>query len=113
MREFRSRHLQDDASQHPGVLVIGHHGSKILDLTSRFMRDALRILVIRLVDVEGTHQVYMATQRGILGNVYEMWTIIQGIIYCNTRQINFQASQMGKRDSKIPRCTSAFIHGQG
>ena len=68
------------------------------------MRDALRILVIRLVDVEGTHQVYMATQRGILGNVYEMWTIIQGIIYCNTRQIDFQASQMGKAQALAHMC---------
>ena len=30
-----------------------------------------------------------------------MLTIIQGIIYCNTRRINFQAGQMGKRDFKI------------
>ena len=55
------------------------------------MRDARRILVIRMVGVEGTRQVYMAIRKeewkiDTLGNLYEMLTITQGIIYCNTRQ---------------------------
>ena len=61
---------------------------EILDLTSRFMRDALRILVMRMVDVEGTRQVYMVIRKeewklDTLGNLYEMLTIVQAIIYCD------------------------------
>ena len=36
---------------------------EILDLTSKFMRDALRILVMRMVEVEGTRQVYVAIRK--------------------------------------------------
>ena len=88
---------------------------EILDLTSRFMRDALRILVMRMVDVKGTRQVYVAIQKeerklDTLGNLYEMLTIVQAIIYCNTcRKADFLAGQMGSATPRSPRCMPSWI----
>merc|ERR1719498_912614 len=64
----------------------------ILDLTSKFMRDPVRILVKEAeLTLEGIQQCYIAIDReewkvDTLCDLYERLTISQAIIYCNTRR---------------------------
>merc|ERR1719265_1011082 len=78
---------------------------EILDLTSKFMRDAVRILVKKdELTLEGIGQFYVAIEKedwklDTLCDLYETLTITQAIIYCNTRRkVDFLADQMTKRD---------------
>jgi len=80
----------------------------ILDLTSKFMRDAVRILVKKdELTLEGIRQFYVAIEKeewklDTLCDLYETLTITQAIIYCNTRRkVDFLADQLGKRDFTI------------
>merc|ERR1712149_149905 len=64
---------------------------EILDLTTKFMRDAVRILVKK-------DELTLDT----LCDLYETLTITQAIIYCNTRRkVDFLAAEMSKRDFTI------------
>jgi len=81
---------------------------EILDLTSKFMRDAIRILVKKdELTLEGIRQFYVAIEKeewklDTLCDLYETLTITQAIIYCNTRRkVDFLADQLGKRDFTI------------
>lgn len=80
----------------------------ILDLTSKFMRDAVRILVKKdELTLEGIRQFYVAIEKeewklDTLCDLYETLTITQAIIYCNTRRkVDFLADQLQKRDFTI------------
>jgi len=80
----------------------------ILELTTRFMRDAVRILVKKdELTLEGIRQFYVAIEKeewklDTLCDLYETLTITQAIIYCNTRRkVDFLADQMTKRDFTI------------
>merc|ERR1712141_778190 len=77
----------------------------ILDLTSKFMRDAVRILVKKdELTLEGIRQFYVAVEKeewkiDTLCDLYETLSITQAIIYCNTRRkVDFVADQLAKRD---------------
>jgi len=81
---------------------------EILDLTSRFMRDAVRILVKKdELTLEGIRQFYVAIEReewklDTLCDLYETLTITQAIIYCNTRRkADFLRDQLTKRDFTV------------
>merc|ERR1711959_244411 len=81
---------------------------EILDLTSKFMRDAVRILVKKdELTLEGIRQFYVAIEKeewklDTLCDLYETLTITQAIIYCNTRRkVDFLAAEMAKRDFTI------------
>jgi len=81
---------------------------EILDMTSKFMRDAVRILVKKdELTLEGIRQFYIAIEKeewklDTLCDLYETLTITQAIIYCNTRRkVDFLADQMAKRDFTI------------
>jgi len=80
----------------------------ILDLTTKFMRDAVRILVKKdELTLEGIRQFYVAIEKeewklDTLCDLYETLTITQAIIYCNTRRkVDFLADQMQKRDFTV------------
>merc|ERR1719245_144867 len=80
----------------------------ILDLTAKFMRDAVRILVKKNeLTLEGIRQFYVAIEKeewklDTLCDLYETLTITQAIIYCNTRRkVDFLADEMQKRDFTI------------
>lgn len=66
--------------------------SDVLDVTERFMRNPVRILVKRdELTLEGIKQFYVSVERedwklGTLYDLYESLTITQAIIYCNTRR---------------------------
>merc|ERR1712194_769764 len=81
---------------------------EILDLTSKFMRDAVRILVKKdELTLEGIRQFYIAIEReewklGTLCDLYETLTITQAIIYCNTRRkVDWLSEKMQSRDFTI------------
>lgn len=81
---------------------------EILDMTSKFMRDAVRILVKKdELTLEGIRQFYVAIEKeewklDTLCDLYETLTITQAIIYCNTRRkVDYLADQMSKRDFTI------------
>jgi translation initiation factor 4A len=81
---------------------------EILDLTSKFMRDAVRILVKKdELTLEGIRQFYVAIEKeewklDTLCDLYETLTITQAIIYCNTRRkVDFLADQLTKRDFTV------------
>jgi len=80
----------------------------ILDLTTKFMRDAVRILVKKdELTLEGIRQFYVAIEKeewklDTLCDLYETLTITQAIIYCNTRRkVDMLANEMAKRDFTI------------
>merc|ERR1712225_180972 len=77
----------------------------ILDLTSKFMRDPIRILVKNdELTLEGIRQFYIAIDRedwkvDTLCDLYETLTITQAIIYCNTRRkVDMLYEELTKRD---------------
>jgi len=81
---------------------------EILDLTTKFMQDAVRILVKKdELTLEGIRQFYVAIEKeewklDTLCDLYETLTITQAIIYCNTRRkVDFLADQMTKRDFTV------------
>jgi translation initiation factor 4A len=80
----------------------------ILDLTSKFMRDPVRILVKNdELTLEGIRQFYIAIDREewkveTLSDLYETLTITQAIIYCNTRRkVDFLSEELQKRDFTV------------
>jgi len=81
---------------------------EILDMTTKFMRDAVRILVKKdELTLEGIRQFYVAIEKeewklDTLCDLYETLTITQAIIYCNTRRkVDYLADQMSKRDFTV------------
>merc|ERR1712187_61567 len=81
---------------------------EILDMTTKFMRNAIRILVKKdELTLEGIQQFYIAIEKenwklDTLCDIYETVTIAQAIIYCNTRRkVDILADEMTKRDFTI------------
>jgi len=80
----------------------------ILDLTAKFMRNAVQILVKKNeLTLEGIQQFYVAIEKeewklDTLCDLYETLTISQAIIYCNLRRkVDSLADQLTKRDFTI------------
>merc|ERR1719213_924218 len=80
----------------------------ILDMTKKFMRDAVRILVKQNeLTLEGIRQFYVAIEKEqwkleTLCDLYETLTITQAIIYCNTRRkVDTLADEMARRDFTV------------
>merc|ERR1712151_1172849 len=81
---------------------------EILDLTTKFMRDAVRILVKRdELTLEGIQQFYVAIEKedwklDTLCDLFEVLTISQSIIYCNSRRkVDYLEKQMTQRDFTV------------
>merc|ERR1711967_141505 len=81
---------------------------EILDMTTKFMRDPVRILVKNdELTLEGIRQFYVAIEKeewklDTLCDLYETLTITQAIIYCNTRRkVDFLNDQLTKRDFTV------------
>jgi translation initiation factor 4A len=80
----------------------------ILDLTKKFMRDPVRILVkTEELTLEGIHQYYIAVEKedwklDTLCDLFETMTITQSIIYCNTRRkADYLEDQMTRQDFTV------------
>jgi len=87
---------------------------EILEISQRFMREPVRILVKRdELTLEGIKQFYVAVEREewkleTLCDLYETLTITQAIIYCNTRRkVDWLKDKMGQRDFTV-----SSMHGQ-
>merc|ERR1712048_708322 len=81
---------------------------EILDMTSKFMRDAVRILVKKdELTLEGIRQFYVAIEKeewklGTLCDLYETLTITQAIIYANPRRkVDWLTEKMRERDFTV------------
>lgn len=81
---------------------------EILEISQRFMRNPIRILVKRdELTLEGIKQFYVAVEREdwkleTLCDLYETLTITQAIIYCNTRRkVDWLTDKMGQRDFTV------------
>mmetsp|Transcript_29033 Transcript_29033/g.64221 ORF Transcript_29033/g.64221 Transcript_29033/m.64221 type:complete len:394 (+) Transcript_29033:79-1260(+) len=81
---------------------------EVLDLTSKFMRDPVRILVKKdELTLEGIHQYYVAIEKedwklDTLCDLYECVTISQCIIYSNyRRKVDSLAHELSKRDFAV------------
>ena len=80
----------------------------VLEVTSKFMRDPIRILVKKdELTLEGIKQFYIAITREewkleTLCDLYSTLTITQAIIYCNTRRkVDWLTEQMQARDFTV------------
>lgn len=80
----------------------------VLEVTDRFMREPVRILVKKdELTLEGIKQFYIAVEREewkleTLCDLYETLTITQAIIYCNTRRkVDWLQEEMQKRDFTV------------
>mmetsp|Transcript_11742 Transcript_11742/g.13295 ORF Transcript_11742/g.13295 Transcript_11742/m.13295 type:complete len:414 (+) Transcript_11742:119-1360(+) len=80
----------------------------VLEVTDRFMREPIRILVKKdELTLEGIKQFYIAVEREewkleTLCDLYETLTITQAIIYCNTRRkVDWLQEEMQKRDFTV------------
>jgi translation initiation factor 4A len=86
----------------------------VLEVTSKFMRDPIRILVKKAeLTLEGIRQFYIAIEReewklDTLCDLYSTLTITQAIIYCNTRRkVDWLAQQMTSKDFTV-----SSMHGE-
>merc|ERR1712178_538556 len=80
----------------------------ILELTKKFMRNPVHILVKKNeLTLEGIQQFYVALEKDIwkldvLCDLYETLPISQSLIYCNTqRRADILAEEMTKRDFTV------------
>merc|ERR1711907_60962 len=87
--------------------------AEILDLTNKFMRDPVRILVKRAqLTLEGIQQFYIAVDKEdwkleTLCDLYETLTITQAIIYCNARRkVDWLTESLHARDFTV-----SALHG--
>jgi translation initiation factor 4A len=81
---------------------------EILQLTIRFMRKPVRILVKKEeLTLDGIKQYHVGVEEehhkfGTLSDLYETVTITQAIIYCNTRRkVNWLTDQMKQNDFTV------------
>jgi translation initiation factor 4A len=81
---------------------------EVLEVTTRFMRDPMRILVKKdELTLEGIKQFYVAVEReewklDTLCDLYETLTITQAIIYVNTRRkVDWLTEKMTERDFTV------------
>jgi len=81
---------------------------EILEISERFMREPVRILVKRdELTLEGIKQFYISVERedwklDTLCDLYETLTITQAIIYCNTRRkVDWLTDKMQQRDFTV------------
>jgi len=88
--------------------------SDVLDVTVRFMRNPIRILVKRdELTLEGIKQFFVSVDReewkfGTLCDLYESLTITQAIIYCNTRRkVDWLTDKMQAKDFTV-----SAMHGE-
>jgi len=82
--------------------------SDVLEVTHRFMREPVRILVKKEeLTLEGIRQFYVQVERedwklDTLCDLYETLTITQAVIFCNTRRkVDWLTEKMHNRDFTV------------
>jgi len=99
------RHLNQEIQV---ILLSATMPSEVLEVTTRFMRDPIRILVKKEeLTLEGIRQFYIAVEReewklDTLCDLYETLTITQAVIFCNTRRkVDWLTEKMHQRDFTV------------
>lgn len=87
------------------VLLSATMPAEVLDVTNRFMRNPVKILVKKEeLTLEGIRQFYVQVGKedwklDTLCDLYETLTIAQAVIFCNTRRkVDWLTDNMSKRD---------------
>ena len=95
------------------VLVSATLPAEVLDMTTKFMNDPVRILVKRdELTLEGIRQFYVSVEKeewkfDTLCDLYDTLTVTQAVIFCNTKQkVDWLAGKM-----KESNFTVSAIHG--
>jgi len=90
------------------VLLSATMPQDVLEVTQRFMREPVRILVKKEeLTLEGIRQFYIQIEReewklDTLCDLYETLTITQAVIFCNTRRkVDWLTEKMGSRDFTV------------
>jgi len=99
------RHLNSDIQV---ILLSATMPEEVLEVTSRFMREPIRILVKKEeLTLEGIRQFYVSVEReewklDTLCDLYETLTITQAVIFCNTRRkVDWLTEKMHERDFTV------------
>jgi len=86
---------------------------EVLELTAKFMRDPIRILVKKeALTLEGIKQFYVAVEEEFkletLMDLYDSVSIAQSVIFCNTRRkVDWLAEKMNAKDFTV-----SFMHAE-
>ncbi|CAF0970437.1 unnamed protein product [Rotaria sordida] len=90
------------------ILLSATMPSDILEVTTKFMNDPVKILVKKEeLTLEGIHQFYVDVQRedyklDTLCDLYETMSIAKAVIFCNTRRkVEFLTKNMTDRDFTV------------
>ena len=90
------------------VLLSATMPADVLEVTKKFMRDPVRILVKRdELTLEGIKQFYIAVEKeewklDTLCDLYETVTITQAVIFCNTRRkVDWLTEKMHSREFTV------------
>ncbi|KAJ3286563.1 DEAD-domain-containing protein [Rhizoclosmatium globosum] len=96
------------------VLLSATMPAEVLEVTKKFMRDPVRILVKRdELTLEGIKQFYVAVEKedwklDTLCDLYETVTITQAVIFCNTRRkVEWLTEKMHSREFTV-----SALHGE-
>ena len=96
------------------VLLSATMPADVLEVTKKFMRDPIRILVKRdELTLEGIKQFYIAVEKeewklDTLCDLYETVTITQAVIFCNTRRkVDWLTEKMHAREFTVSAMVSA------
>jgi len=86
------------------ILLSATMPAEVLEVTKKFMRDPVRILVKKEeLTLEGIKQFYVAVEKedwklDTLCDIYETMTITQAVIFCNTRRkVDWLTEKMHQR----------------
>lgn len=91
----------------------------VLEVTTKFMRDPIRILVKKQeLTLEGIKQFYIAVEKeewklDTLSDLYETVTITQAVIFCNTRRkVDWLTDKLTARDFTVSAMHGDMEQGQ-
>ena len=100
------------------VLLSATMPADVLEVTKKFMRDPIRILVKRdELTLEGIKQFYIAVEKeewklDTLCDLYETVTITQAVIFCNTRRkVDWLTEKMHSREFTVSAMVSFMRFG--
>ncbi|KAL8781595.1 MAG: hypothetical protein Q9213_005945 [Squamulea squamosa] len=101
------------------VLLSATMPQDVLEVTTKFMRDPVRILVKKdELTLEGIKQFYIAVEKedwklDTLSDLYETVTITQAVIFCNTRRkVDWLTDKLTARDFTVSAMHGDMDQGQ-
>ncbi|KAJ2719762.1 translation initiation factor eIF4A [Coemansia sp. Benny D115] len=101
------------------VLLSATMPNEVLEVTTKFMRDPIRILVKRdELTLEGIKQFYISVERedykfDTLADLYETFSITQAVIFCNTRRkVDFLTDKLRERNFTVSAMHGDMEQGQ-